>query len=220
MIAFLASNPWRLPHWPWLRAMHIVEGGPGTTPRRDGQTRIWIKRAIEFRTASDECRNDGQRLALAVDFPEIFWAHRLWQDNGQPTKWAIEAYILARASNREIAARNGCSVEIIEAYQQLFFNVREKLNHREYVLHTVIGESLHRGLTEDAYDVLWKLFGYFGGPHVVDALIAPVASPTQPMQPEDVSGFFRDTTLKVLKEKAALAALLVPATEHTQLGSV
>lgn len=214
----LSTNPWRVPQWRWLRAVNITEGGPGTTARRDTPDGFkWISRARRFKTLRDAAATERLLLELSLDESDIFWAHYAWLNENSPVKWAIEAHLLARETNREIGFRTGCAESIVDAYENLFFNVREKLNYREYVINVVLRDSVNNGLNERNPDLLWKLFGYCGGPLVLDAMIGRLVNPMWASRPDDVPMFFQDAALNLMKKKAAVSALTVPVSASTQL---
>jgi hypothetical protein len=147
-----------------LRAMNRLDGGPHTTAYRDGgeASASWISQMVKFMRVYRRCEDDQLDLTrLAREHPPLFWAHFIYNaDVPQgPSKWAIEAHILARETDRQIAFRVGCSEETIAAYEALFFNVRDKLTHKEYILNSVLSQSITAGLYERDHDLLWKLFG-------------------------------------------------------------
>lgn len=214
-----ANNPFRPPSWRWQRAREICDGvGLPTTRRRDEpQGFKWINRAVKFLGEFDACHTDRQKGVLAERRPAIFWAYWAWEHNAQPQKHSIEAHILARDSDFEIGYRTGMSPEYIEAYEALFFHVRDKLQHTQYVLNVVMGAAIHRGLSEREYDLLWKLYGYFLGPYVLDAMESKFSSPVWCGTPEATGAAVLDDAIGTLKLKAAIAAKTVPVNQHTQL---
>lgn len=218
MLQFMAQNPWRTPNWRWLRATGIEDHGyPATTPRRDTEDGYkWIRRALRFHRLRDS-DNDQHQARLALEFPDIFWAHWAWENNEQPLKHSIEAHILARETNKEIGFKLGCGPEVVEAYEKIFFNVREKLSHREYIINVVLAESVTRGLSDRHYDLLWKMFGFSGGPHVLDAMIDRIGVSSWCARKDGVPKFFNDAALNIMKKKAAIASLTVPINTNTHL---
>lgn len=218
MLAYVRENPYRAPSWRWMRAAGIVDQTQlPTTRRTDGPVGFkWINEAVSFRRALDQANSDMARQRLARRKAAIFWAHHTWQ-NDNPIKWHIEALILARASSQEIGFSCGIAAEIVEAYENLFFHVREKLHHKGYIVHCVLGPGLQRGLYERDFDVLWKLYGYFLGPHVLDSLISKFVNPTWCSTPDMVSTAIQDDAIGTLKLKAAIAAKTVPVTMNTQM---
>jgi len=213
------DNPFRPAHWRWLRAMGIANGEqPRATRRLDGPNGFrWIKRAAKFKQAYDACENDAARRVLANQMPDMFWAHQCWLETKKPTRWHIEAAILARQDDWEIGFACGVNPEIVDAFESVFFNVREKLNHRHYILHHVIGPAVQRGLYERDYDVLWKLYGFFYGPHALDALASKFLSPNWCSTPDTVNSSYQDDAIGTLKMKAAIAAKTIPVTLNTQV---
>jgi len=176
----------------------------------------WIKRAAKFKQRYDACETEMDQVTLSRQMPDLFWAHHAWLQNKLPTRWHLEAHILARADDWEIGFAAGLSPEIVEAYEAVFFNVRTKLNHRNYITHQVIGPGVQRGLYERDYDVLWKLYGYFYGPHVLEAMAGKCINPIWCSTPDTVNSSYQDDAIGTLKMKAAIAAKTIPVTFNTQ----
>lgn len=214
-----ADNPFRPADWRWQRAREIVDGaGLNATRRRDGLLGYkWINRAVRYIRAYDASRDDRQRMVLAESRPDIFWAHWAWDSDINPQKFSIEAHILARETDFEVGFRCGLPPTVVEAYEALFFNVREKLVHSKYILNCIMGPAIHRGLSEREYDLLWKLYGYFLGPYMLDAMESKFASPTWCGTPDAVGATVLDDAIGTLKLKASIAAKTVPVNQHTQL---
>lgn len=218
-IEFLFSNPLRPVDWKWKRAIEIVEGA-GTRPARskDGIAGFkWINRAITFLRAFRRCETDHQREVLAGRYPDIFWAHYIFGQTGHPQKSAIEAHILARETNLGISRRCLLSEASIEAYEQLFFNVRDSLANRSYIINCALGPAVHRHITDRDYDLLWKMYGYFLGPNLVDALEGKFTAPLWCSDEQEVGAAILDDAIKTMKMKASLASKTVPVAGHTQL---
>ena len=156
-------------------------------------------------------------MKLAEQTPIIFWAHYLYDQLHNPMRWSIEARILARETDREIAMRIGCGEEIIQAYEALFFNVRDKLNRKDYIFHTVLKDAVLRGLHERKKDLLWKLVAYLGGSYMLDAIINPLVKPQWIESSEDIPAFLQDVAINLMKKKATIAALCVPINSQTEM---
>lgn len=219
MLQALQHNPRRAPHWRWLRAVQIDAGGPKTTRTADGPAGFtWIRRALRLKRHFERAQNDHNALcALIHRDSDLFWAHSMWAEEKAPTRWAVEARILAGQTDEEIAQTLGTTPGVINAYANTFFDVREKMAHNDYVVNVIMGDAVTRGLQERHYDLLWKLLGFQGGPHVLNAVINRFTPTNKPTGPEGVSGFFQDFAIGTMKYKAALAALTVQANTHTQL---
>lgn len=218
MLEAAYDNPFRAPAWRWLRAAgHLDRSQPGPSRRRDGDAGAsWIRRAARFQRSFSRCATPMEQLRLSDEYPDIFWAHHIYDTSG-PARWHVEAYLLARADDWATGFSAGVSHKVVAAYEALFFNVRERLQHMGYVLHGVLGEAIQRGLHEREYDLLWKLYGYFYGPHVLDALISKFVSPGWCSSTDGVNAAIQDDAISTLKLKAALAAKLTPVNQHNQI---
>ena len=213
------DSPRRAPHWRWLRAVQIDAGGPRASQKLDGPDGcVWIRRASRMKRRWERAGNQPAAThALILRDSDMFWAHTLWAEEKNPTRWGIEARVLAGESDAEIAEKMGTTPEIVSAYVNVFFDVREKLHRLDYVLNVVLSDAVTRGLQERHYDLLWKLMGYRGGPHVLDAVLSRFINIAKPDSPDGVSGFFQEFAINSMKYKAALASLTVQVNTQTQL---
>ena len=220
LLQHAAQNPFRPPEWRWRRAMSLHDQVPGAmlpSRRVDGLDGFkWITAAVRFYREYSRATTESAKAALAERRPEIFWAYWAWS-SVNPIKWIIEAQILARSNDHAVGFRCNMPPKYVAAYEALFFNVRDKLQHRSYILNCVIGKAIHDGLSEREYDLLWKLYGYFLGPCIVDALEGKFANPTWCGDPVNVGAAVMDDAIGTLKLKAALATKTVRVDSHTQL---
>jgi hypothetical protein len=154
------SSPYRLPHWRWALAQHLV-ASPRSRLRHlaDGP----VRRAVAYLRARDR----GLIQARSAD---VRAAATLWGAVASP-RLEIEARLLAGEEDRAIAARCGLAPEVVAAYADLFYDVRPRLGVRSYVLHQVIGPvAPSAGSPADPSRVLKRL-AHQGGPAVLDALL-------------------------------------------------
>jgi hypothetical protein len=222
MFQELRDSPRRAPNWRWLRAVQIDGGGPRASRALDGPAGFeWIRRASRMKRRFEQANNRPDRLyrLLQQDRP-MFWAHSTWLDDKAPTRWAIEARILSGDTDKQIADRMGVDEEIISIYEAVFFNVREMLGNRDYIVNVVMSDAVTRGLTERQYDLLWKLFGYHGGSHVLDAVISKFSPIERPVHASNVGAFFQEFAVNTVKHKAAIATLTIPINTHTQIALI
>lgn len=212
-----AANPLRPPDWAWYRAQHIHDGlGPPTTRRRDGATGYtWIRKASRYLAAAATFSDQAGYLQLSELYPEIFWALQL-RSTVTHQRHAVEAYILSRQDDYDIGFRCGIPERVVHAYEALFFNVRDKLDHVSYILHVVIGD-IQRGINPSAFFQLWKLYGYFCGPRMLAAIESRFVSPTWCNGPDDVGGTLADDAIGTLKLQSALAAKSIPVDNATRM---
>jgi hypothetical protein len=224
---FLPRNPFRPPDWRWQRAGQLA--GPGARPRRLDDDRV--RRARSFRAALGKAGGDLRDRRLARSHEDVHGAYRI--HHGEPRRRGeIEARLLAGQSDEEIAGRVGVEPQVVEAYESLFFNVRDRLESSDWIAFSVFGERLYGGFDAGDIDLAWKILAYHGGPVVLDALIEhdqrkgrPGSGPGEaepidlliwlmatPVTAENAADFLRlDAQLRAL-DRAEAARGIAPAT--------
>lgn len=202
----LPQNPHRPVDWRWLRAQECRDNysHPRLKYSRKSDGPL-IGKAIRFLQALDKVEDDVDLHVLAMDHPEMFWAHQLHDEEKHSNRWEVEARILAGDGLDVISGRTGLPEAAIELYEALFFNVNERLKIKGYILHTVLGPSVHKGLTDRDHDLLWKLYGYFGGGVVLDQLIDQFNATARPERLDDNPAFWNDDAHQLFDMKTALA---------------
>ncbi len=219
MIEISRDNPRRPPDWRWQRACHLVEdldAGDriGYDRRRDDE---WVREAARFRRDLDRCEDDVAIRTLSEDKQDLYWAHDIYQDAGSPYKEEIEARLLSRTEPSLISEKVGVSLDTVDWYERLFFNINEKLDTPAYIYHTAIGPELHRGLTEREYGKLWKYYAYMYGPAMLDSLVSQSVDVAAPSSPAEVKEAWKDDGIGSLIRKQAIAARTTPINSFTQM---
>lgn len=105
---------------------------------------------------------------------DILDAYTIYRQLPSPRAAEIEARLLARQSVHEISDRMAIPVGTIVAYEAMFFNVLDKLsqpNHESWVNGCVLGQAFHSGVTSRDWQLLWKVYAYYGGPYILEAVI-------------------------------------------------
>lgn len=191
----------RSPAWKWKRASSIVDGtGVPTTPYWDTENGYnWIQRAVGFAESMRREQNPVLNEELIIMYGDIFTAYSIYTETEGYYRQELEAMILARVGRDELARRIDVPIAAITAFEELFFDVRGKLDSAEsYILHYVIGPEV-QNLKSNSFGALWKLFGYYQGPEVLRAVISKTVNPQFCMTPdavgarlnEDITGSFR-----------------------------
>jgi hypothetical protein len=199
-------NPRRPVDWRWQRAALAAGGEYPLSRRRDGDA--WVVRATRFLKEHEGCKTELDMAMLSERHPVIYWAHDLWytlSDSGNPMRSEVEARLLADDKVENIARRVATEISIIEAYERLFFNVRERLCNRGYLMHCVLGPAVHLGFQASEYDLIWKLFALLGGPLAVDLMIDQSVGHARPDRAGDLKYFVADVAQNDLRRVAMLA---------------
>jgi len=172
-----------------------------------------LSKLFRFSEAIDGCTDDFQLLEVYDQFPIISDAYDIYKkEAATSTRWEIEARILAREDYDSISAKTSVPVETINAFEKGFFNVKDRLSNKSWVINSVIGRSVHVGMTERDYDLLWKLYGLLGGPNMLDLIMTKVGLKEQHADNfEQAVSLLRDSldVQAVVKSSVALAVIAV-----------
>jgi hypothetical protein len=131
------------------------------------------------------------------------------------TRQQVEARLLTGQSYDEIGSKLPATPKAVEYYEQLFFNVRDRLACKDWISNII--EQRRRderewGCTSEEAErgYVMRKFAYSGGPLVLDALLNPIQ--TANPQPRNVEEWFQECAASGI---AVAAASAVTATEFT-----
>jgi len=134
----------------------------GRAPSRSAQDKM-RRRAYYF---MKKWVRPGQFISdledLKRDDPDIFTARCLY---GDPTsvRWIIEAGLLTPAPYEEIGDYIGYPASVIDVYEQLFYQVRDRLESRGYIQNMILMPVVAKSLHSQDFDFLYKILGYCSG---------------------------------------------------------
>jgi hypothetical protein len=157
----VAAAKRRSPMWRWNLVKELVAKG-AKNHRFDGPV---VGQTVRYLCLKGNDRASHEELSR--EFPEIFEADQI---NSQPSgdRWTIEALIVARESNQKIASYLGMDEEVVDTYEHLFFDVRDRLDAKGYV-NTQLLRNTSRGMDPTDPDVAWKAIAYIYGAKVAYA---------------------------------------------------
>lgn len=190
-------------HWRWQRAVYLA-GLPRLPSDGDDPKTLAVVDYIRGRQRGACCDSSRRVETVAA----IDGAITLARSNDR-TRWEVEARILARQTDDEIATRTGLAPAVVGWYEVLFFNVRDRLNARDWIICRAIGSGFSVAC-QDLGQVL-RAVGYLGGPAALDVMLA--ASAETPQQTEGVSPdpMLRDDDL-LASARLLKSLLLLPLT--------
>lgn len=202
MLELRSTNPMRPVDWRWQRAKFLSDNGCKATVHDDNLT----SRALKFARRAIVCLNDSDYNRLLDDYPELFEAWHLYKEAScRLFRFEIEARVMADEPIAAIARKTGIAPAIITAYEDCFFEVRPRLDAQSYIQQGVLQPAAMAGIKNREYDLLWKLYGYWGGPVVLDTLIYGQTPSTKPDSPAGVAAFWQDDIADQVRQKAAVA---------------
>ncbi len=197
---FQLHNPHRPVDWRYTRALEIVSGRKRASRRWDDGV---VFKATKFLRTFQHLTDDVDRDQLFHKDMGLFYAHAIYAENDEPdTRFVVEARLLAGQPDEEIAELISTLPSAITWYHDLFFDVRGRLLHRDYIVNTVLKEGLRRGV--GSYDFTTKLFGYFGGVVALDHMLYGFRVNDKPTEVADLNNYYDRHQMTNLRRKAAL----------------
>lgn len=201
------SNPFRPVNWRWERARLMREAKLRNSKRFSDP---WVQQACKFQKGLTKCKDDVDRYVLMEEFPDLYSAYLIYQRGDEqerhPMRYVVEARMLANQTHEEIAQLLGVAETTIDAYSNLFFDVTNKLANIDYVMTCIIGPSVHAGLSDRDYDLLWKLYGYIYGPVALNAFIHMTTKRYRANDPHQIEALLAEDARSSLQRKVAIVA--------------
>ena len=99
-------------------------------------------------------------------------AYRLRHGDDKLARGTLEGRLLAGEPIPEVAAACGLTPGVVEAYHELFFDVRERLDAAAWVHLYAVGWTYPDEPTGADADALLRRAGYTGGPALLDHVLA------------------------------------------------
>lgn len=156
---WLPFSFFRRPWWRWRRAEYLVATGRRRDPRLGDEWVVHARDALRGRGGS-------RSKAAAVRAAGDVWAA---ESEG---KWLLEALLLTEESLDQVAERCGLPVAVVEAYGDVFFDVRSRRAASDWLLSRAAGYTPGLGFRGPQPAGVWKYAALFGGPHVLDQVVA------------------------------------------------
>jgi len=148
----------------WWQARWMVEQGMHISRQRDDEPTI---EAVQFARLHARNERDGRGPRAEDEMPIVAAAHGIHLAGGR-RRLEIEARLLARQTDEEIAHATGLAPAVVATYEELFFAVRDRLDATHYILCKAIGHSPEPQEGGPSIGVLMKRSAYFHGPAVLD----------------------------------------------------
>lgn len=208
----LIKSPTRSPAWRLGRVMEMIRHRPRPlTPRwaDDHNIRAYRRILLELAAAGD----DGDRRdAVFCEYPAVCKAHMLHYSADVESRQILEARLLTTESFAEIAVRSATEPATVKYYEQIFFNVRDRFECRDWIRKVIRGPAIAgRGIenTRSSRAVrgyVLRLFAFHGGAIALDAVINGMVAKDMPQRTKEVEGWFVDVLGQLIRTTAAAAA--------------
>lgn len=123
------------------------------------------------------------------------------------SRYALEGRLLAGQTDEEIGERMGLLPEAVKVYEQCFFDIRERLKFKDYIVGQVIGPAIVINDSSLSPDFSAKFFGYFGGSFVLETVLFTFDQHmSAPVSYDGSLDFFDEHCLRSVRRRIAEAA--------------
>jgi hypothetical protein len=214
------NSPFRKPRWRADRVMQMVETQPLPLKSRsydDSYVRTYRRFLLLLINAGDD---EAARFAVMHELPHVFHAHELCFDSDRHLRDMLEARLLTDQPFSEISHRLGTDPLTIEFFEALFFNVRDRLKHKDWIAKVISAQSgdlspnMKGATAEDQRAYLYRLIGFHGGALALDALFGGTPSTATPTRADDVVDWFDDSLGQTLRSRVVEIASILDINQH------
>jgi hypothetical protein len=122
---------------------------------------------------------------------------------------SLQAHLLTELTYSQIGEALQIEPAVAQIYSELFYDVTDRLDSREYIAGYVIGPVFQTGIEALNPELMAKYFAYFGGASVLSQVLYGIARDTAHKSNDEVVGFLERTISQNFKYQTAVTALLM-----------
>ena len=168
-------DPKRPADWRYQLALDSVDGEVSSARRRlmDAPVKRLRSYIMAKRRATNLYeREQDLRAALGERFGPVWLAEDIYSDRrDNRTRYTLEAMILARYTDEEIAKHFTVDADTVRIYEACFFNVRDRIDSRRYIGNVVLPPVFMSGINNRTTELACKYFGYYGGKEILSLIM-------------------------------------------------
>lgn len=215
-------DPFRRPNWRFDRVIAMCDRvpTPGRCTPRDDE---YVRRARHF-LLRHRAFDDNRREELRWEDGDLFAAYEVYRakvNREGDQAFTLESRILSGQDDDEIAKHYSFGPRAVDYYEALFFNVRDRLDRRDWITTQILIPALKRdtGATDTAAAGTWqpqdnaviktsldgslKFFAFFAGPWVLEQLLAGFEHNCRAASADEAPGFFEKHYIRAVKRRTA-----------------
>ncbi len=160
--------------WRWLRVVELLDSG--SRPQR-GEDRH-VQRGCRFLRRLRGCDPRGEER-LMWQYRDLYEAHQIYDTEGAPhlkaARWIVEAGILSGQPLEHLGQYLKADVDTLATYEAMYFDVRDALGDRDYVIANVLWPEHARGASQEKdLGLACKWLAYLYGWETVRAVLESV----------------------------------------------
>lgn len=147
----------------WLRALYVGATGDKLVAKDDRWIRQFVSYAKRKKLADLGPDVAGLTRKMVEAFPFVHAAETI-RSEARLVRWLIEALVLGNEPRHVIAQATALPAATIEAYENLFYDVRDRLQSEVFIMSSIMPPGMVRtGVPTYDVDVTYKLLAYRGG---------------------------------------------------------
>lgn len=206
------------PDWRWRLALRLSkETKPNKLASHLMERDAFLRSVVSFLKKSNKDMSEDGQYETLMTWPNLTQAHNLHFHPLTHIAPAIQAWVISGESSVNIARKYGASPNVIGWYERVFYDVRDRLDHHDYVVHVLLGDKHHNGMNERDFGLFWKFMAFTGGPITLDAIMTKSHSLIKPTKAEDLPQFIKDATKNSVNLKALIAARTITLSPLTTI---
>ena len=137
-LSFAIQGPFRTPKWRLERVVQLishrsVRSRPGQYD--DDYIQIYWRILLALAAAGDD---EANRDAVFREYPDVCAAHRFHYSPDLEQRQTLEARLLTDETFEQIASRYGVAPQVIDYYEKLFFDVRDRMHAKGWIAMMVL----------------------------------------------------------------------------------
>lgn len=212
------SSPLCPPDWRWRLAYKLSQRPDASRMVKQLlKDDVYLNSIVKFIQFNEKSSTEDAQYETLIRWPNLAQAHNLHFHPQAFISSSIQAWLIAGESANNIAKRLGADSKVIGWYERAFYDVRDRLEHQDYVIHILLGNKHHHGLNERDFDLFWKFIAYIGGPVVLEAVQRKSFQTIRPRRVEDLGQFVKDATKSMIELKALLTARVLTLSPLTMM---
>ena len=149
------DNPRRPVDWRWIKARQMHTNGR----KRGGRfTDVLVSKLIVYLNDKYKGKDSEE---LASKHPYFYEVDSIYSDC-DVERWMLEGLIISGEDQEDIASDFGLTKEIVQLYEALIFDVRNRLSQKMFIMGQVLNTATSGEFDDSDKDKWWKVLGYHG----------------------------------------------------------
>ncbi len=169
---YIRYNSRRPLTWRFDRTVQLLEAKPKALPSDPRVDDKYVCMGRRFMGKLLSTNDRDEQLELFPKNPGLFLAYELYQDADQERAQFVQSCLLAGMSDEDAAERCGEMPATIDWYEAMFYNVRDRLNARYWIVKNCLGPAAERFIDDHGRQFTLKMFAYFAGEKALDMMLS------------------------------------------------